>query len=118
MTTILVGGVAKGEVASAIREAGEDGLDVKVSNDMEAAAKLRSGQADYYFGTCHTGAGGALGVLTGILGDDKVETFGRGAGNEESVRKALDEGKVAFGFSTDQVDSIVPALLGVIRERS
>jgi len=118
VTTILVGGVAKGEVASAIRESGEDGLDVKVSNDMEAAAKLRSGQADYYFGTCHTGAGGALGVLTGILGDDRCQTFGRGAGDEEKVRKALGEGKVAFGFSTDQVDTVVPALLKGIQERT
>lgn len=118
MTTILVGGVAKGEVASAIRDSGENGLDVKVSNDMEAAAKLRSGEADYYFGTCHTGAGGALGVLTGILGDDKVETFGRGVGDEERIRKSLEEGRVAFGFSTDQVETVVPALLKGISGRS
>ena len=52
---ILLGGVGKSDVASKIREIGEEGLDVTITNDMDAAMKLRAGQADYFFGTCHTG---------------------------------------------------------------
>ena len=116
-TRILLGGVGKSDVASRIRELGEEGLEVKITNDMDAAMKLRAGQADYFFGTCHTGAGGSLGVLVGLLGSDKCMTFRRGLAREEIVRDALDEGKVAFGFSVDQIDKVVPALLAGIRGR-
>jgi hypothetical protein len=115
---ILLGGVGKSEVASKLREIGDEGLEVKITNDMDAAMKLRAGQADYFLGTCHTGAGGSLGVLVGLLGNDKCMTFRRGLAREEIVRDALDEGKVAFGFSVDQIDQVVPALVRGIRERA
>ncbi|NEE05733.1 DUF2620 family protein, partial [Streptomyces sp. SID7499] len=57
MTKILTGGVGKVEVTQAIGRLGIDSLDVVPSSDMDAAMKLRVGQADYYLGTCHTGAG-------------------------------------------------------------
>jgi len=114
---ILLGGVGKSEVASKIKELGTEGLEVKATNDMDAAMKLRSGQADYYFGTCHTGAGASLGVLVGMLGNDKCMTFRRGLAKEEVVREALEEGKVAFGFSVDQIDKVVPVLVEGIRRR-
>jgi hypothetical protein len=116
-TRILLGGVGKSDVASKIREIGDEGLEAKITNDMDAAMKLREGQAEYFFGTCHTGAGGSLGVLVGLLGNDKCMTFRRGLAREEIIRDALDEGKVAFGFSVDQIDQVVPALVRGIRER-
>lgn len=115
---VLLGGVGKNEVASKIREIGDADLEVKVTNDMDAAMKLRSGQADYFFGTCHTGAGASLGVLVGLLGGDRCMTFRRGLASEEAVRQALDDGKVAFGFSVDQIDKVVPALVRGIRDKS
>jgi hypothetical protein len=118
MTTVLLGGIGKGEVASLLRTMDDGGLDVRITNDMDAAMKLRAGQADYYFGTCHTGAGASLGVLIGLLGSDKCVTFRRSTGSEESIRQALDEGKVAFGFPVDQIDKLVPALVKGIRERT
>lgn len=57
MTKILTGGVGKTEVAHTVSGLALDGLEITVSNDMDAAMKLRAGQADYYLGTCHTGAG-------------------------------------------------------------
>lgn len=114
---ILLGGIGKREVASKIKEIGEEGLEVKATNDMDAAMKLRAGQADYYFGTCHTGAGASLGVLVGLLGNDKCMTFRRGLAKPEAVKEALDEGKVAFGFSTDQIDKVVPVLVEGVRQR-
>lgn len=114
---IILGGVGKSEVASKIKEFGTEGLEVNATSDMDAAMKLRAGQADYYFGTCHTGAGASLGVLVGILGSDRCKTFGRRLAKEEDVREALEGGKVAFGFSTDQIDKIVPVLVEEIRNR-
>ena len=114
---IILGGVGKREVASKIKEIGEEGLEVKATNDMDAATKLRAGQADYYFGTCHTGAGASLGVLVGLLGSDKCMTFRRGLAKPEAVKEALEGGKVAFGFSTDQIDRVVPVLVEGIRQR-
>ena len=118
MTTILLGGVGKSEVASKIKELGTEGLEVRVTNDMDAAMKLRAGQADYYFGTCHTGAGASLGVLVGLLGSDKCLTFRRGLARDDVVMQALEDGKVAFGFSVDQIDKVVPALLKGIQGRA
>ncbi|WP_372348939.1 DUF2620 family protein [Streptomyces sp. KL116D] len=45
--------------------------------------KLRAGQADYFLGTCHTGAGASLGVLVGLMGQAACHTFGRGVPTEE-----------------------------------
>ena len=49
--------------------------------------KLRVGQADYYLGTCHTGAGASLGVLVGLMGSAACHTFGRGVPTEERGRR-------------------------------
>lgn len=57
MTKILTGGVGKAEVTDTVKKLGLDGIEIVASNDMDAAMKLRGGQADYYLGTCHTGAG-------------------------------------------------------------
>jgi hypothetical protein len=115
MTKILVGGVGKADVAKRLEEIG--GLEVVVTNDMDAATRLMAGQADYYIGTCHTGAGGSLGVLVGLLGAARCFTFGRGQATEAEAEAAIAEGKVAFGFSIDQIDQVVPILAGAIHER-
>ncbi len=117
MTTILVGGVGKADVASRLKELGEPDLEVTVTNDMDAAMTLRSGRADYFLGTCHTGAGGSLGVLVGLLGSGKCHTVGRGGGSAADFGAALDAGKVAFGFSTDQAETVVPRFVQALRER-
>ncbi len=46
MTKILTGGVGKVEVTRAIDALGLDALDVTASSDIDAAMKLRAGQAD------------------------------------------------------------------------
>lgn len=109
MTKILTGGVGKVEAANAIKQLGLDGLEVAVSSDMEAAMQLRSGQADYYLGTCHTGAGASLGVLVGLMGG-ATHTFGRSLPTEEQVNALFDEGKKVFGISMDQIDQAAPLI--------
>ncbi|WP_394429969.1 DUF2620 domain-containing protein [Streptomyces sp. SGAir0957] len=118
MTKILTGGVGKVEVADTVKGLGLDGVEVTVSSDMDAAMKLRAGQADYFLGTCHTGAGASLGVLVGLMGQPACHTFGRGVPTEEEVGALLADGKKVFGFSMDQIDRIAPLLARAIAARS
>ncbi|MEV3933701.1 DUF2620 domain-containing protein [Streptomyces sp. NPDC053728] len=117
MTKILTGGVGKVEVTRAVGALALDGLDIVPSSDMDAAMKLRVGQADYYLGTCHTGAGASLGVLVGLMGSAACHTFGRGVPTEEEVTALLADGKKVFGFSMDQIDTIAPLMARAIAAR-
>lgn len=107
---IIVGGVAKSAVAEALEPLLRSADSVVVSSDMDAAMKLRSGQADYYLGTCHTGAGASLGVLVGLLGSDKCHTFARKVPTADQVATVLDSGVQALGFSVDQVEEAAPTI--------
>ncbi|MFD4115311.1 DUF2620 domain-containing protein [Streptomyces niveus] len=117
MTKILTGGVGKAEVTETVKKLGLDGIEVTVSNDMDAAMKLRGGQADYFLGTCHTGAGASLGVLVGLLGKSACHTFGRSVPTEDEVNALLAEGKKVFGFAIDQIDVIAPLIARAIAAR-
>ena len=117
MAKILTGGVGRTEVAAVIEGLRLDGLDVAVSDDMTAAVQLRTGQADYYLGTCHTGAGASLGVLVGLLGSSVCHTFGRAVPGDDEIGALLADGKTVFGFSVDQVDTVAPALARAIAAR-
>jgi hypothetical protein len=118
VTRILTGGVGKAQVAEALGELGIGGLEITVSSDMEAAMKLRAGQADYYLGTCHTGAGASLGVLLGVLGSGTCHTFGRRVPTEEDVAELLDGGKKVFGFGMDQISDTAPVIAHAIAARN
>lgn len=112
---IITGGVAKSRVADALRPYLKEGETVEVGTDMDAAIKLRKGVADYYLGTCHTGAGASLGVLLSFLGSDKTHTFGRKVPSKKQIREALCSGKIAFGFSIDQIEEVVPLIISELR---
>ncbi|MFI1017353.1 DUF2620 domain-containing protein [Streptomyces sp. NPDC020965] len=118
MQKILTGGVGKVETAEAVRALALDGVEVIVSSDMDAAMKLRAGQADYYLGTCHTGAGASLGVLVGLMGQAACHTFGRSVPTEDQVVALLADGKKVFGFSLDQIDAVAPTLARAIAARA
>lgn len=117
MTKILTGGIGKTEVAGIVSKLGIDGIEIVVSNDMDAAMKLRGGQADFYLGTCHTGAGASLGVLVGLLGKPLCHTFGRSVPTEDEVAALLAEGKKVFGFAIDQIDAVAPVMARAIAAR-
>ncbi|MET7640715.1 DUF2620 domain-containing protein [Streptomyces sp. NPDC005438] len=117
MTKILTGGVGKTEVARAVNALDLDDVEATVSSDMDAAMKLRAGQADYYLGTCHTGAGASLGVLVGVMGK-AAHTFGRSVPTEEEVAALLADGKKVFGFAMDQMDTVTPVVTRAIAAHS
>ncbi|MGW0880250.1 DUF2620 domain-containing protein [Streptomyces sp. NPDC002671] len=118
MAKILTGGVGKVEVARTVNELALSGVEVSVSNDMDAAVKLRSGQADYFLGTCHTGAGASLGVLVGLMGQQTCHTFGRSVPTVDEVQDLLVGGKKVFGFAVDQIDLVAPVLIHAIAART
>ncbi|UKY55438.1 DUF2620 domain-containing protein [Streptomyces inhibens] len=118
MTKILTGGVGKSEVAGTVTGLGLPGVEIVLSNDMDAAVQLRAGRADYFLGTCHTGAGASLGVLVGLLGAAACHTFGRSVPTAEQIDALLDEGKKVFGFAVDQIDAVTPALARAIAART
>ncbi|ANW18732.1 DUF2620 domain-containing protein [Streptomyces clavuligerus] len=107
---ILTGGLGRTETADALRALALDGVEITVSNDLEAARRLTTGGADYYLGTCHTGAGASLGVLVGLLGQGTCHTFGRSVPTETEVGALLADGKRVFGFSLDRIDAVAPAI--------
>lgn len=107
---IIAGGIGKTEVVTALKPLlGADDT-VTMGSDMDAALKLRTGQVDFYLGTCHTGAGASLGVLVGLLGSTRCHTFGRRVPTAEEMAKALTDGKVAYGFAIDQIVESVPVI--------
>lgn len=118
MTIILTGGVGKAEVADAVERLAPAGVEVVVCNDMDAATRLRAGRADYFLGTCQTGAGASLGVLVGLMGSAVCHTFGRSVPSEGEINALLDQGKKVFGFAVDQIDAVTPKLAGAIAART
>ncbi|MFH9423474.1 DUF2620 domain-containing protein [Streptomyces sp. NPDC017529] len=118
MTRILTGGLGKAEVANIVERLALDGVEVVVTNDMDAATQLRAGRADYFLGTCQTGAGASLGVLVGLMGTTACHTFGRSVPSEGEIDALLDQGKKVFGFAVDQIEAITPALAEAIAARA
>ncbi|TZE80971.1 DUF2620 family protein [Calorimonas adulescens] len=117
MIKIAVGGaIDRQKVAEAIKKAGGDRVEAKVMADIEAAMAVKNGQAEYYFGACATGGGGALAMAMALLGAQKCATVsmpGRPP-KEEEVVKVVEQGKVAFGFTNDHIDRAVPMILSAI----
>lgn len=114
---ILTGGVGKAQVADALKPLLRPEDEVVVASDMQAGMALRNGSADYYLGTCHTGAGASLGVLVGLLGSARCHTFGRGVPAAAAVQAAVEGGAVALGFAIDQIEEVVPVVWGVLDAR-
>lgn len=114
---ILTGGVGKAQVADALKPLLRPEDEVAVVSDMQAGMALRNGAADYYLGTCHTGAGASLGVLVGLLGSARCHTFGRGVPTPGDVQAAVERGAVALGFAIDQIEEVVPVVWGVLDAR-
>lgn len=117
MIRIAVGGaIDKQKIAETVKKAGGEKVTVNIFSDLDAAMAVKSGRADYYFGACATGGGGALALAMALIGGAKCATVsmpGRPP-KEEDVVKAVKEGKVAFGFTNDHIDKAVPMILKAI----
>ena len=74
MKIVVGGALNKKENAELIETYGNGQVEVQIMQDIQAALALKNGQADYYFGSCQTGAGGALGMAISMNGMDKCIT--------------------------------------------
>lgn len=114
MKRIVVGGqMEKQRIASLIARIAGDKASVETKSDIEAAMAVKNGSADYYFGACNTGGGGALAMAIAILGLSQCCTVSM-PGNiksEEEIQAEIKAGKKAFGFTSQDIDAVVPVIL-------
>ncbi len=114
MIKIVVGGqMDKQLLAQLFTKYGGDQIEVKVMSDIEAAVAVQTGQADYYFGACATGAGGALAMAIGLIGHQycaSISIPGKIMDDEE-IRQQISEGKKAFGFVNYDAEKVIPIIM-------
>jgi hypothetical protein len=116
---INVGGLAAKEVVDKVAEVESDKVKAFTLADIVGVREVAQGKADYYFGACATGGGGALSMAIAILGYGNcftVCTAGK-LPKEEEIQEAVRSGKKAFGFTCDQVDKAVPMLIRAILDK-
>jgi len=73
---------------------------IETDDELESIYLLQSGEVDYYIGVCMTGSGGALGLVSSILGNDITFTVSSPVkiSDKSEVIRQLELGKRAFGF--------------------
>jgi hypothetical protein len=118
MKFVVGGQMDKKAIGELLKKLAGGRAEVAVMSDIEATMAIKNKQADYYFGSCATGAGGALGITMGLLGKDKcisVSMPGKVMGQEE-ISAAVKAGKVAFGFVNYDAERVLPLILKAIEE--
>lgn len=117
----VVCGMAKEQIARAVRDTGGTAVEVRVTSDFEAAAAIQGGQADYYIGACQSGAGGALAVAIAMLGFDQVVRLsgvGSSGIDESLLARGVADGKRAYGIAHSHIDGGVPLVVRTILDRA
>ena len=121
MIKIIVGGqINKHEIFNFIQKyLGEDNVELGVKNDLDAVMALQQGQYDFYVGACNTGGGGALAMAMALLGSEKCKTISMPGKifSDESIIEAVNEGKIAFGFTAQHAENVLPVLLKALVEK-
>ena len=114
MIRIVIGGqVDKDKIAEMVRQIGGDKVSVTVKSDIEAAMDIKNKQADYYFGACLTGGGGALAMAIALLGMGTCATLSM-PGNIRSdveIISEIESGKKAFGFTGQHAEQVLPVVM-------
>lgn len=106
----------KDRVAGIIKKLGGDKVSVEIKTDINAAMAIKTNQADYYFGACNTGGGGALAMAIALLGMPLCATISM-PGNIRSdieIIKEVEDGKKAFGFTPQHADQVIPVIMNII----
>ena len=107
---IVVGGqIDKQKVYDTIKGVVGDRASVEIKDDIAAAMAVKTGQADYYFGACKTGGGGALALL-GMNQCATVSMPGKML-SEDEILAQVKAGKKAYGFTDQHIEKVVPIIL-------
>jgi hypothetical protein len=118
MLRIVVGGqIMKSEIFDFIEKYyGKGNVELAVKNDLDAVMAMKAGQFDYYIGACNTGGGGALAMAIALLGPSKCQTISMPGKifSDEDIQKAVDSGKIAFGFTAQHMENVLPVWLKAI----
>jgi hypothetical protein len=119
MLSIVVGGqISKDEILKFIQEYLKDiELKIIIKGDLDAVNLVKKGEYQYYVGACNTGGGGALAMAMALLGRNKCQTISMPGKvyADEDIRNAVNEGKIAFGFTAQHFKQVLPVLLDSIR---
>ncbi|HMM22540.1 MAG TPA: DUF2620 domain-containing protein [Selenomonadales bacterium] len=114
MIRVVVGGqIDKERLADLVKKLGGDQVEVTVKSDIEAALAIKTNQADYYLGACHTGGGGALAMAIALLGMGLCATVSMPGmmKSQADIIKEIDSGKKAFGFTPQHMEQVVPIIV-------
>ncbi|MDR0217572.1 MAG: DUF2620 domain-containing protein [Enterobacteriaceae bacterium] len=117
MKFVVGGQIEKEKIAGCIRQlAGDKATSVIIMNDIEAAMAMKSGEADYYFGACNTGGGGALAIAIALMGYDCCATIGMPGKilSDDEIIAHVTAGKKAFGFTGQDIDIVMPVIIEAI----
>ncbi|WP_352404389.1 DUF2620 domain-containing protein [Sporanaerobacter acetigenes] len=120
MIKFVVGGqIEKQNIANLIKKIGGEQVEVEIKSDIQAANDIKTGKADYYVGACHTGGGGALSMAIALLTRDKCATLSMPGKRpkESEIVEAVGENKVAFGFTGDHYENVIPILIREILKK-
>lgn len=119
---IVVGGqINKQEIHDYIQKYfGEGNVELAVKNDLDAVMAMIAGQFDYYIGACNTGGGGALAMAMALLGAGACKTISMPGKilSDEEIIQAVNEGKTAFGFTSQHMEQVLPVWLKAIQEKN
>lgn len=111
---IVVGGqIDKQKVYDTIKGVVGDRASVEIKDDIAAAMAVKTGQADYYFGACKTGGGGALAMAIALLGMNQYATVSMPGKmlSEDEILAQVKAGKKAYGFTDQHIEKVVPIIL-------
>ncbi len=118
---IVVGGqMDKDMVASILKKYVDEETLITIQSDIQAAMAIKTGTADYYFGACNTGGGGALAMAIALLGLNQCSTVAM-PGNiksESEIRKEVQSGKKAFGFTPQAAEIVIPIIISEIKNKT
>lgn len=119
MKIVIGGQIDKKEIAADVA-ALLPTAEVRIKGDLDAVMALKQGQAQYYIGACNTGGGGALAMALALLGKDRCATLSMPGHikSEEEIQEAVERGCVAFGFTAQHREQILPILLPALEKQS
>lgn len=117
---ITVGGQIDKENVAELLKKYFPGEEITIKSDIDAAMDIKLGNADYYFGACNTGGGGALAMAIALIGADKCATLAM-PGNilpEEKIKEEVDKGKIAFGFTPQSAEEVIKTIAEYLKMKS
>lgn len=114
---IVIGGQVEKKEMQALINGIDSSIETVIKSDVDAAMAIKTGQADYYLGACHTGGGGALAMAIALIGRDQCETVSMPGRKPvlEKVEDAANSGKKAFGFTGDHMETAVPMIIKALK---